>query len=68
MDIADWVDYVIEGYKVNHEKKQTEADYDKIRKDISKRSDGSTQLKEEFCNETLKDIDHYQSNLMNLQS
>lgn len=68
VDIADWVDYVVEGHKISLEKHQNELDYDKIRKDIDKRSDGTLQLKEEFCNETLKDIDTYQTNLMNLQS
>lgn len=68
VDIADWTDYVVEGQKISLERKQAEQDYDKIRKDIDKRSDGSLQLKEEFCNETLKDIDHYQNSLTDLQS
>lgn len=44
VDIADWVDYVVEGRKVFLEKKQNEHDYDKIRSDIDKRSDGRLQV------------------------
>jgi len=46
VDIADWVDFVVEGQKVVLEKKQCEHEYDKIRKDINKRKDGSLELHE----------------------
>lgn len=68
VDLADWIDYTVEGRKINLEKKQCETEYDKIRKDIDKRSDGTLQFKEEFCNEALKDIDGYQNDLSNLES
>lgn len=45
VDLADWIDYVVEGHKVFLEKRQNELDYDKIRRDIDKRSDGTLQLK-----------------------
>ena len=68
VDLADWVDYVCEGHKVNKEKKQTEHEYHKILADKEKRAGKDVQLKEEFCSETLKDIDNYQNNIMWLQS
>ena len=67
VDVADWIDYTVEGYKVNEEKKNCEHDYDKIKKDLEKRKDGTGQLKEEFCTEAMKEFDHYQNNLMALQ-
>lgn len=68
VDLADWVDYVCEGQKISIEKKQCERDYDKIKADKEKRGGKSMQLKEDFINEALTDIDKYQNNLMNLQS
>jgi hypothetical protein len=46
VDLADWIDYTVEGRKINLEKKQCETEYDKIRKDIDRRSDGTLQFKE----------------------
>lgn len=46
VDLADWVDYVCEGYKVNKEKKQGEHEYHKILVDKEKRAANNTQLKE----------------------
>jgi hypothetical protein len=68
VDLADWIDYVCEGQKVSRELRQTEHDYHKILADKDKRSAKQTELKEEFCTETIKDIDNYQNNLMMLQS
>jgi hypothetical protein len=45
IDLADWIDYVVEGHKVSLEKHENEANYEKIRKDIDRRSDGTLQLK-----------------------
>lgn len=46
IDIADWVDYVCEGHKVNKVKKQCEHEYQKILLDKEKRSANNVQLKE----------------------
>lgn len=66
--MADWIDYVCEGQKISLERKQCERDYNKILADKEKRGGKSMQLKEDFINESLRDIDRYQNNLMNLQS
>lgn len=50
------------------EKKQAEKDYTKIKQDKVKREDKAVELREEFCSETLKDIDHYQNGLMGLEA
>jgi len=68
VDLADWIDYVCEGRKISEEKKTIEHDYYKIDKDIAKRSGGTLLVKEEFCNDTLKDIDNFQNNMDNIQS
>lgn len=46
VDLADWIDYVVEGHNVVVLMQKSQHDYEKIRKDIDKRSDGSLQLKE----------------------
>jgi phage/plasmid-associated DNA primase len=68
VDLADWVDYTCEGQKISLEKKQAEKDYAKIKQDKVKREDKTVELREEFCSETLKDIDHYQNGLMGLEA
>lgn len=46
IDIADWLEYVCIGYQFNNEKKTSEHDYEKIRKDINRRKDGALQMSE----------------------
>jgi hypothetical protein len=45
VDLADWLDYVVEGHNVFQDVRKNQQDYEKIRKDINKRSDGTLQLK-----------------------
>lgn len=45
VDLADWLDYVVEGHNVFQDVRKNQHDYEKIRKDINKRSDGTLQLK-----------------------
>ena len=67
VDLADWLDYVIEGHKIVLERLRSEKDYDKIRKDLDVRMGGSLEVKEDFCKETLESIEIYQNTLMNYQ-
>ena len=43
------MDYVVEGHKLSLEKRHTELEFEKIRNDKSKRSDGSLKHRIEFC-------------------
>lgn len=44
LDLADWVEYVCVGRQFAKELKDCNKEYDKIRKDIEKRSKGSLQM------------------------
>ena len=51
IDLADWVEYVCLGHQFSVEKKKAEKDYDKIRRDVDKKSKSSLKLSENFWKE-----------------
>ncbi len=53
IDVADWVEYVCVGHQFSTEKKNAEREYEKIRKDMSKRSGGSLEMSKKFWKEGL---------------
>ncbi len=53
IDIADWIEYVCVGYQFSVEKITAEKEYEKIRKDMSKKSGGSLELSKKFWKEAL---------------
>ena len=48
LDLADWVEYVCVGHQFAKEHKQCQKEYEKIRRDIDKRSKGSLKLSQKF--------------------
>lgn len=68
IDLADWVDYVCLGYQFNDEKKKAEKEYDKIRKDMDKRSGSSLQMSEDFWKQASNQIENYQGDLQSINS
>lgn len=68
IDLADWVDYVCLGHQFSLEKKRAEKDYDKIRKDIDKKSKGSLQMSENFWKEASSEIENYQNQIQSISS
>jgi hypothetical protein len=51
--VADWVEYICVGHQFSTEKKNAEREYEKIRKDMSKRSGGSLEMSKKFWKEGL---------------
>lgn len=68
INLADWIDYVCLGHQFSLEKKKSEKEYDRIRKDADKKAKGSLQVNEAFWKEASSEIDSYQNEMRGLFS
>lgn len=61
IDLADWVDYVCLGHQFSIEKLKAQKEYEKIRRDVDKKSKSSLEMSEAFWKEASSEIEKFQS-------